>query len=232
MVLEALKRKALVGHRGFPAKFLENTLESLEGALKAGADIVEVDLQRTKDGFLVLSHDRNLKRTFGVDLDIEESNWEDLHRIRKGSYRLARLEEALELVNGRAGMFLEVKNPQTASEVIRLVEDRGAQEWTALISFHPEALEPARGRLITGLIYFKPPGRIPEAKKLGCRLVLPKYPLATEKAVNFAHRLGLYVVAWTVNEPPKALELFQRGVDSVATDNIELLKKELSLLWP
>lgn len=224
LILEKLSKRALVGHRGIPAKELENTLQSIHRAIELGADIVEVDIQRTEDGVLVLSHDENLKRTFGLDVNIREASWEELAKISKDGYRLARLEEALELVGGKVGVFLEVKHPEDADAVREVVEGAKAKDWIAVISFYPEALEPLKGRLMTGLVYAKPPGSIPEAKKLGCSLVLPKYSLATQRAIDFAHRLKLFVVAWTVNEPQKAKELFERGVDGVATDDVESLR--------
>ncbi len=227
LVLEKLSKKALIGHRGEPAKELENTLESIERAIEDGADIVEVDIQRTADGVLVLSHDEDLKRSFNVDINIRQARWEDIKTVSTGRYRITTLREALELTAGRVGMFLEVKKPEDALAVAQLVEELKAQNWAAVISFYPEALEALKGRLLTGLVYARPPGMIPEAKKLGCGFVLPKYTLATQKAVDFAHRLRLFVVAWTVNEPERARELFQRGVDGVATDHVELIKKAL-----
>ncbi|MFN3599571.1 MAG: glycerophosphodiester phosphodiesterase [Aquificaceae bacterium] len=223
------KGHLLVGHRGHPAKELENTLESIESAIKSGADLVEVDIQRTRDGVLVLSHDEDLQRVYGLKVNIRESLWEDLRKIEKDVYRLASLEEALELVGGRVGMLLEIKNPQDTQAVLDLLERKKAKNWTALISFYPQALEKAKGRVITGLVYSKPPGMIPEAKKIGCSLVLPKYMLATQKAIDFAHKLRLKVIAWTVNQVEKARELFQRGVDGIATDEVELLRRGLYL---
>ncbi len=223
-VLELFSKRVLVGHRGNPAKELENTLESVESAIRSGAHIVEVDIQRTKDGVLLLSHDENLERVYGKNVNIRESTWEELRGIKKGNYRLARLEEVIDLVNGRVGLFLEVKNPQDTEDIIKLLEDKKASDWSVIISFHPEAVEKARGKITTGLVYSKPPGMIPEAKKLGCSLVLPKYTLATQKAIDFAHRLKLKVVAWTVNDIQKAKELLERGVDGIATDNVEMLR--------
>lgn len=219
----------LVGHRGIPELELENTLQSIQKAIELGARVVEVDLQKTKDGVLVLSHDDNLKRTFGVDINIRETDWENLKKVEKDGYSLARLEEALELVSGRVGMFLEIKHPEDSKKVLEIVESLKAQDWTAIISFYPQTLEEVKGKITTGLVYSKPPGMIPEAKKLGCRFVLPKYPLATQKAIDFAHRLKLKVVAWTVNEPQKAKELFERGVDGVATDNVYKLRQEIKV---
>ncbi|MCS6876162.1 MAG: glycerophosphodiester phosphodiesterase [Aquificaceae bacterium] len=230
LLLEKLSKRALVGHRGMPAKELENTLQSVQKAIETGADVVEVDIQKTRDGVLVLSHDENLKRTFGVDINIRETDWEELKELSRDRYSLARLEDALELVNGRVGMFLEVKHPEDAGAVLRVVEGKNVKDWVAVISFYPQALEPFKSKLVTGLVYAKPPGSIPEAKKLGCSIALPRYNLATQKAIDFAHKLKLFVVAWTVNEPEKAMELFTRGVDGVATDNVEELKRALNLL--
>ncbi len=224
MVVFENLRKFLVGHRGIPALELENTLQSIQKAIELGADVVEMDIQRTRDGVFVLSHDDNLKRTFGVDINISESLWEELRNLEKDGYRLARLEKALELVGGKVGMFLELKHPEHAQEVYKKVLEQRAEDWVAIISFFPSALEVLRGKITTGLVYSKPPGMIPEAKKLGCLFVLPKYGLATQKAVDFAHRLRLKVVAWTVNDPQKAKELFERGVDGIATDNVKKLK--------
>lgn len=227
LVLEKLSKRAIVGHRGVPALELENTLPSFERAIELGADIVETDVQRTKDGVLVLSHDESLERTFGIGVNVRESTWEDLKGIKKGGYTLARLEEAFDLVNGRAGMFVEIKHPEDTPHVLELIEKKGVKDWVAVISFHLEVMEELKGKLVTGLVYSRPPGMIPEAKKVGCKFVLPKYMLATQKAVNFAHRLKLYVVAWTVNDPIKAEELWDRGVDGIATDDVRLLKGTL-----
>ena len=222
-VFEALKT-FLVGHRGVPELELENTLQSIEKAIELGAHVVEVDIQRTRDGVFVLSHDDNLLRVFGVGLNIRDASWEEVAKVQRDGYRPARLEEALELTKGKVGLFLEIKHPEDAEGVYKKVLEYKAEEWTAIISFYPQALEVLRGKITTGLVYSKPPGMIPEAKKLGCLFVLPKYGLATQKAVDFAHRLKLKVVAWTVNDPQKAEELFERGVDGIATDNVKKLK--------
>lgn len=222
-VFKALKT-FLVGHRGVPELELENTLQSIEKAIELGAHVVEVDIQRTRDGVFVLSHEDNLLRVFGVGLNIRDASWEEVAKVQKNGYRPARLEEAFELVKGKVGLFLEIKHPEDAEGVYKKVLEYKAEEWTAIISFYPQALEVLRGKITTGLVYSKPPGMIPEAKKLGCLFVLPKYGLATQKAVDFAHRLKLKVVAWTVNDPQKARELFERGVDGIATDNIKKLK--------
>ncbi|HII48010.1 MAG: glycerophosphodiester phosphodiesterase [Pyrobaculum sp.] len=219
---ELLKRKAVVGHRGYPARELENTIPSIDVAIKHGADIVEVDVQVTIDGVAVLSHDDTLQRTFGSPLNVRKSTWEEVKKVARGRYRVPALREALEFVAERAGVFVEVKHPEDAAVVWRDIREAGAEKWTAVISFYDEALAKIPG--YKGLIYAKPPGRVVEAKKLNCLLVLPRYTLATEKAISLAHKLGMYVVAWTVNDPTVALNLWKRGVDGIATDDLEAVK--------
>ncbi|TIC92478.1 Phosphatidylglycerol phospholipase C [Colletotrichum higginsianum] len=71
-----------IAHRGFKALYPENTLLAFRGALDAGAHALETDLHLTRDGVVVLSHDGNLKRCFGVDRRISECDWDYLRTLR------------------------------------------------------------------------------------------------------------------------------------------------------
>ncbi len=219
-VLEALSRRpfAVVGHRCAAGEAVENTLSALRRAVEDGADVVEVDVQVTRDGVPVLSHDENLRRVAGVDVDVRRVTWGELSRVRlPGGERVARLDEFLEAIRGVIPALVEVKHPEDTRVVLEHLEGYG--EWVAVISFHDEPVaEAARRGFVSGLIYARPPGRVLDAKRLGARIVLPRYQLATVKAVSFAHRLGLRVVAWTVNSEDWAVELYRRGVDGIATD--------------
>jgi glycerophosphoryl diester phosphodiesterase len=222
-ILELLRRRVVVGHRGFPRRELENTLPSIEAAINSGADVVEVDVQATADGVPVLSHDDNLGRTFGIPLNVRSATWGEVRKVEKGRYRVPTLREALELVAGRVGMFVEVKHAEDAPKVVEVIREVGAERWVAVISFHEEAV--AGISLYKGLVYAKPPGRVADAKKLGCHLVLPHFRLATDKAIAFAHRLGLAVVAWTVNDETTAARLWSAGIDGIATDDVEKIRE-------
>ena len=221
-VLEALSRKpfAVVGHRCAAGEAVENTVGALRRALEAGVDLVEVDVQVTADGVPVVLHDDNLSRVAGINLDVRRASWSEVSRVElPGGERVPRLDELLSEASGRVPVLVEVKHPEDTEVVLKTLRDY--LEWVAVISFHDQALA-AASRLVpgiaTGLIYARPPGRVLDAKRLGCRIVLPKYTLATEKAVALAHKLKLKVVAWTVNDEPTATRLARLGVDAVATD--------------
>jgi len=228
-ILARLSRKpfAVVGHRGAAGRFPENTLKAVEYAIASGADVVEVDVRATRDGRLIAFHDPDLRRLFNRSERVRDLDYAWIRsNLLLGGEPIPLLEEVLEAVKDRVGLFVEVKEPGTTSRVVELVKNSGVLRDTAVISFYDEALVKAREldpSIVTGLIYAKPPGRVLDAKKLGARIVLPHYSIATIKANSLAHRLGLLVVAWTVNDPSTALKLVESGVDALASDYPDVL---------
>jgi glycerophosphoryl diester phosphodiesterase len=236
-IKELLNKKpfGIVGHRGARGVKPENTISAIEYGIQAGVDIVEVDVRRTKDGKLILLHDPDFKRFTGKAIkpsDVELSFIKE--NIRIEGEPVATLEEALEVVNGKVGMFIEIKEPITTDDILASVLRYRMLESVAIISFYDTALTTAKKLLpsiTAGLIYMKPPGRIFDAKKLGADFVLPYYKIATAKANYTAHKLGLPVVVWTINDEETAKEMLERKADAMATDFPDLLvefRKKLS----
>lgn len=217
----------IVGHRGARGVKPENTIAAIEYGINASVDIVEVDVRRTKDGKLILLHDPDFKRFTGRAIKPEELELKFIkENITIDGEPVATLDEALETVNGRIGMFIEIKEPITTDDVLAAVLRHKALEWVAIISFYDKALTTAKQLLpsvTTGLIYMKPPGRIFDAKKLEADFVLPYWKIATAKANYTAHKLGLKVVVWTINDEKIAMEMLERKADVMATDYPDLL---------
>ncbi len=232
MILDRLNKKpfAVVSHRTAAGVHPENSLSGIEYSIMVGADIVEFDVRMTRDGLLVLYHDENFRRVYGIDKKVRDVTYEwIIENITMGNdEKIPLLEDALEKTRGRIGVFVEIKEPDTTRQVVKTIEQYGDVGDTAIISFYDEAITTAkmiRADIITGLIYFKPPGRIFDAKKLKADLVLPHYRIATRKANQLAHRLKLKVVVWTINDEDKVIEAYQRGADGIASDYPEKLIK-------
>ncbi len=224
-ILEILSLKpfAVVGHRGAKGECAENTLSCLNYALEVGADVVEVDVRETKDGKLIILHDEIFERVAGVNLSPKGLTYDEIReRIRVfGEYSVPTLEEVLDLVKDRAGLFVEIKEPPTVEKVVRTLESFGLTHTVAVISFYEEALKGVRElnpNLVTGYIYVKPQNAIITAKRVGAKIILPRYPLATSKAVAFAHRLKLKVVPWVVNDDKTLERVLKADSDGIATD--------------
>ena len=100
----------IVAHRGYSARFPENSLLAFERAAEAGADWVETDLRRSADGVLVCWHDPDLERVTGVATEIARTSAAVLTSIAlPGAARVHRLAEVLACVRGRVPAMLDVK---------------------------------------------------------------------------------------------------------------------------
>ncbi|OHE99096.1 glycerophosphoryl diester phosphodiesterase [Colletotrichum orchidophilum] len=121
-----------IAHRGFRAQYPENTLLAFRAALdEAGAHALETDLHLSRDGVVVLSHDGNLKRCFGVeDTKISDCDWsylETLETVREPRQRMPRLEDLLALLTevGREGVWvlLDIKTDDPPAELLGRVAE-------------------------------------------------------------------------------------------------------------
>ncbi len=229
-ILEILSIKpfAVIGHRGSKEECAENTLPCLEYAIQKGAEIVEVDARQTKDGKLIILHDETFERVAGISKKPSELTLEEIKKnIRVfGEYEVPTLEEVLNLVGSPVGLFVEIKEPPTVQKIVETVLEKGNPDLTMFISFYSEALKRVKEidqNLFTGLIYSKPSSAILEAKKIKAEAVLPRWPLATPKAVAFAHRLKLKVIPWVVNDEKSLQRVLEAKADAIATDRVSWL---------
>ncbi len=94
----------VIGHRGAGGLALENTLESIKAGVSAGSDLIEIDVRMTKDRKLVLCHEANLKKAYGVDLTIAHHT---LKELRIPCPHLVTLDEALQHIPN--GAILDIK---------------------------------------------------------------------------------------------------------------------------
>jgi glycerophosphoryl diester phosphodiesterase len=117
----------VAAHRGAHHKHPENSLGSIEEAIRRGVDIVEIDVKVSKDGVPFLMHDRTMDRTTNGKGDPEEFTWEELQRLRivdKGkttSLKIPSLEEAMNLSKGRILVDLDLKTDRL-SDIVRIIE--------------------------------------------------------------------------------------------------------------
>lgn len=88
-----------IAHRGYKAAFPENTMAAFEGAVNVGAHALETDIQLTKDGVVVLSHDPTLKRCFGRPDKISDLDWKEVSEaetLAEPRQHMPRLKDLLE----------------------------------------------------------------------------------------------------------------------------------------
>lgn len=230
------------GHRGASAYAPENTIPALMLAADQGADGVEVDVQRTLDGHLVLVHDDNISRTsngFGrvCELTLEQLKFCEFSNGFVGfrNVRIPTLTEALQaLAETSLEINLELKNtiepyPGLEHEVANAVEAAGLIDRVVISSFNHQSLANLRGRVgqrHIGVLYseslFEPWNY---AKTLGAGALHPSRSLLNQPGyVDAAHEAGLKVNTWTIDSSRDFKQVSALGVDAVITNMPDKLR--------
>ncbi len=221
----------ITAHRGSSAAAPENTLSALRQAMKDGADFAEIDVQTTKDGEVVLLHDRDLMRMGKDPRPLASLTLQELKTIDVGSpfgeafrgERVPTLAEVIALVRGRMGLNIELKynlpDPTLAPRVIEILKDKKMLDLCVVTSLDLEALRQAETlepRLVTGLIVTKALG---DPTKLGVDFLSLNAGTVTRRLIRQARRQGLAVHVWTVNDAATFERMADRGVDVVISDH-------------
>jgi glycerophosphoryl diester phosphodiesterase len=221
----------VVGHRGWPSHFPENTLAGFLAAATI-VDVIELDVRRSADGKLVLSHDPTL-----LGHVICETPWSVLAELDLGSgHKPALLDEALAALPDTP-IQLEVKNlpHQPGFEPdhrIALETAERSRPGDTVTSFNQAALEAVRRDfpdVPTGLV-INEFGALDEAfdycLDAGHRALVPKEVLITGPLAT-TMRADLEVFPWTIDEPDRVRELVDFGVSGIITNDPGLIRKHL-----
>lgn len=215
-----------VGHRGARAYEIENTLESFRKAIELGANAVELDVRKSKDGKVIISHDDNLKKVFGIDLPLSEATLEELKELTGN--RIPALEEALRFLGRKVEKILvELKEAGYEKKVLDVIRKEKLEDSVIVVSFLEEALANIRRldkKIETGLIYTKFRNPIDAALKLNAQYLVPLYRFVHTRDVEKAHKNNLKVIVWTINTKEEAREYIARGVDGVASDKPDIFQ--------
>jgi glycerophosphoryl diester phosphodiesterase len=213
-------RPLIIGHRGWPSRYPDNTLTGLIAASTV-CDMVEVDIRRSSDGKLVLSHEPTLG-----DLAVAEHPWSVLGEVDLGGgHRPALLDEALAALPDTP-VLLEVKNGPEAYEPdhrLALETADRARPGDVVISFNWASIELVRStypETATGLVV-STSDAMADAIRLcidsGHQILLPRHDLL-EAAVA-----DLIVYPWTVDDAARVRELVDLGVSGIITNDPSLV---------
>lgn len=222
-----------VAHRGAPHVHRENTIPALLSAVHLGAGMVEVDLERTRDGVLILLHDADLNRLWERDVRVADLTLTELHKLSADddSYRIPTFAEALALSSATGvGLMLDMTEPEFARQCVdevlaaepnsldRMLFVGGASAMLAV----RESSEDAQ----IGLTLDQPwPEHAPDEPIESIRpdFLNPDCRLLDTDVVAAMHDAGYLVSTWTVDSPSHMAYLLDAGVDALITNRIDRL---------
>ena len=234
------KQVSNVAHRGATAYSPENTIAAFNLAVDMKADYIEIDVQRSKDGELVLIHDTTVDRTTDGTGKVGDLTFEELRSLDAGSWKgeqfagepIPTFEEILDLYRGKIGILIELKAPelypgieeQVTAALIERNLDKPQNEKIIIQSFNFESMkkmDQLLPRVPIGVLTSNRADTTLEALQEFSTYAdwfNPSYGIVTEELVNQVHSLGMQIGSWTVRSQEAADFLFEMGVDAIISD--------------
>ncbi len=203
----------VVAHRADWRNFPENSLEAIQSAIDMGVDMLEIDVQRTKDGVLMLMHDHNLDRTTTGQGNIAETTWEEIsklslkdHEGNVTTYKVPKLEDALLMCKDRIMINLD-KADRYFDEVFALLEKTGTTNLIVMKGGQPaNEVKEKFGKYLERVIYMP--------------VVTINNPESEQAVYDFLNDLK-----------PVAFELCWSNPESEVPAKMEKALKGRSLIW-
>jgi glycerophosphoryl diester phosphodiesterase len=229
----------VIAHRGASAAYPEHTRPAYEKALADGADGLECDVRLSRDGHLILMHDRTLDRTSDQRGPVSQRSLAELREIDFAGESILTLDELIDIASGAGRpvrLLVETKHPNrygraVEQRLLALLRKRGLDRHrdgqpvrVTVMSFSPlavrrmNAMAPSLPRV--QLMDLMPPGMKPSRLPFGSRIAGPGLELVRRRP-DLVRRLkarghGVYV--WTVNEMSDVDMMVRLGVDAIITD--------------
>ncbi|MCE8544772.1 glycerophosphodiester phosphodiesterase [Ruegeria pomeroyi] len=239
--LTAADEVTVIGHRGAAGARPENTMASVVKAIEDGADWVEIDVQETADGEVVVMHDSDFMKLSGVPTKIWDATMQDIEEIDIGSWfspdyaaeRAPTLRAVLETAKGKSNVLIELKyyghDVDLENRVIALVEEFGMQDQIATMSLKYPAVQKMRALRPdwrTGVLAATAVGNL---AGLEGDFVAVSSASLRPSLLRAAHAAGKDVYVWTVNEPLLMSKMISLGVDGLITDEPAMAREVLAV---
>jgi glycerophosphoryl diester phosphodiesterase len=248
LFLQPRSAPLVIAHRGASAVAPENTLAAFRLAAEQGADAVELDVDLTRDGQLVVMHDATIDRTTDGHGRVTDLAWDEIQRVDAGAWKGAAftgecvpsLEEVLAAVGQRLLINIEIKDRSLRGQgvevkVADLIKRFDLLERVIVSSFNPFALRRMKHvepRTACGLLYAPDLSLVlrrawlaPLIPNLNARH--PHYSQVDAAWVMDRHAQQQQVNVWTVNEAAIAQAMARAGVDGIIGDNPVLIRQAL-----
>jgi glycerophosphoryl diester phosphodiesterase len=225
------KNVKIIAHRGSSKRAPENTISAILLAAEDKADYAELDVQETKDGVVVVMHDKSFKRVSGVDKNVSEMGFRDIEKLNLQSIGLDKfkgekiptLDQVMKVSKGKIKLDIEIKNygddTQLVKKVVRSIENNNLVENCLVCSFDYNTIAKVKKlnpKIKTGYIT-----TLNKGDKLNLEYAdyySIYYPKVNKTIVERLHENNKKVHVWTVNNVNDYKKLIEMGVDNIITD--------------
>ncbi|MEA1891030.1 MAG: glycerophosphodiester phosphodiesterase [Pseudomonadota bacterium] len=230
----------IIAHRGAAGKAPENTLASFRQAIADKTDWIELDVQETADGEVVVMHDSDFMKLAGNKTKIWDATLPQLAEIDIGSWfdssfsaeRVPTLKEVLETAKGKAKVVIELKyyghDEKLEQRVAEIVEETGMVNETAIMTLKYDAVKKMRSVRPDWKIGLLSTTAIGDLTSLETDFLAVSMGMASGGFVRRVHESGKKIYVWTVNDPISMSRMISLGVDGLITDEPEMARQVLA----
>ena len=231
----SFKIKLIIGHRGGDG--VENSLGAIKNSIDKRIDYVEIDIQRTKDNYYIVNHDKTFKRVAGINKSASDMTLKEIKKISlRGDEKIPEINEVLKLSKNKINLFIELKgktaDKKMVDDIVKLVKKEKMEKQVVFISMRYSVIDYLKTKykdLKTGFIYFLFLG---DMSKIKADYMLFSEDFVTENHIEQIHRHNKKAIVWTVNSPDSMKKYLDSAVDGIITDRVNdilRLKEKLDI---
>lgn len=230
----------IVAHRGAAGKAPENTMASVHQAIEDEADWVEIDVQESGDGEVVVIHDSDFMKLARTDLKVWEGTLEQIQNIDIGSWfspefsdqRVPLLADVLNAARNRANVVIELKyyghDQHLEERVVDIVERTGMVDQTAIMSLKYEGIQKIRRLRPDWTIGLLSAQALGSMSTIDADFLAVNTAMAKPAFIRTNQQAGKKVLVWTVNDRMAMFTMMSRGVDGIITDEPVLARRVIA----
>ncbi|HHO65503.1 MAG TPA: hypothetical protein ENJ71_03160, partial [Epsilonproteobacteria bacterium] len=234
---QGIQEVEIFAHRGAAGAAPENTIASFKQAIADGTDWIELDVQESKDGEVIVIHDSDVMKLANVSPKIWESTREELQKIDIGSWfdakfkgeKIPTFKEVLEVAKGKVKVLIELKyyghDVALEQKVVEIVESMGMSKEVAVMSLKPEQVEKIktlRPEWESGILLSKVMG---DVSKMNVDFLAVNLGMMHPSLIKTTHNTGKKLYVWTADDPLIMFKMLTLGVDGLITNEPALARK-------
>ena len=221
---------SIIAHRGAAGAAPENTLAAFERALDDGTDWIELDVQESADGEVIVVHDSDFMKLAGVDLKVWDGSLAQIAEIDIGSWfgpefadqRSPTLRQVLDAAKGRAQVVIELKyyghDQQLEQRVVDVVEAADAVDRIAVMSLSYDGIKKLHALRPDWTVGLLTATAIGDLSSREVDFLAVNAGMASAGFIRRTQAAGKQVWVWTVNDAASMSRLMSLGVDGLITD--------------
>ena len=228
----------VIGHRGAPVVYKENTIESFIQAFELGLNGIELDVQITKDNQIVIFHDWEILEETGNINKISDVNYSEIKNINSSNTTIPLLNDLLEILTKNKFVNIEIKskkinNKFLLQEVLKIIHRNNKEKYIIISSFNPfvlKSLQKMAPAIHTAYLWSSKDPLLLFNSLLWVYICHPDalhidINDANKKIIDWAHKINMPVLAYTINDAQKLDEAKRMHLDGIFTDNPSLQKE-------